>query len=333
MEISTADPAVQIAPRLTLNEAPPTLEPDLEAISKQVAVCKLQPFQMQKPSFSLTAVEQRAMPVKQKYHKSYSLVILWFSYMVLGPAHLLCREEVKYDIDLAKKASLTKFQGHTEDRLPPINLVRGWVEWHNSKVGIQARGNLPQSLREGPLRGGFSACSRITALLPAELPDTDPGMIMSIADLFLHSAPWLTARSAPTLPATCPDYSFRSMRVSKCRLQPTQDKSYAWALILLAACFRYKQYVISKALQQQPQTLVPCPAFALIEQPVADTAGVPQAPPRWRRKRPVARIIGFCSFIDRNNEWCGATCVRRHEADYMHRGHCRCAVHCRNRTN
>ena len=141
--IRTAESILQIAIRISQadsEDAEAATTTDFSLVEKRVAICKLQPIHTQKSSFALSATEQRALPVKGKSRRHFYLEILWFVYLIMGPAGILWSTEVEHDVNLAKSAFLMKFQAHGDDQLaPPSNIMKRWVEWHNCCMGSQNR--------------------------------------------------------------------------------------------------------------------------------------------------------------------------------------------------
>ena len=125
LSLHTAESIVQIAAKITQANFVGAEEPttDFSLVKHRVAICKLQPIQTQKSTFALSATEQRALPVKGKNRRSYFLELLWFVYLIMGPAGLLWSPEVAHDVDLAKSAFLMKFQSHSDDQLAPPSMI------------------------------------------------------------------------------------------------------------------------------------------------------------------------------------------------------------------
>ena len=144
LSLHTAESILQIATKIAqakFDDAEVAPTTDFSLVKERVAICKLQPIHTQKSSFALSATEQGALPVKgKKNRRQYFLEILWFVYLIMGPAGLLWCTEVEHDVNLAKSAFLMKIQAHSDDQLaPPSNIMKRWVEWHNCCKGSQNR--------------------------------------------------------------------------------------------------------------------------------------------------------------------------------------------------
>ena len=145
LPLQAATAVIEVASRLARNDNCEALEqsgsgPSFSLLSTRVQVCKLQPIQVQRSSFVLTATEQKALPIQGKDRRQYFLELLWFVFMVIGSAGLLWSADVASDPDAAKAGFLMKFSTMSVEQLaPPINTFKRWVEWHNFNVAGDCR--------------------------------------------------------------------------------------------------------------------------------------------------------------------------------------------------
>jgi hypothetical protein len=260
LSIPAADSILQSAAKhalVELNDPADSKIADFTLVAKRVAICKLQPIQIQKSSFSLSASEQKALPVKGKDRRQYFLEILWFVFMIMGPTGLLWSVEVEHDANLAKSAFLMKFQTHSEDQLaPPANIMKRWVEWHNCHIGSQARfwDARATSLHSWFLQLQHRGPSVVhNALRHLNWWKTHVGVPFPTEDVLLIG--WRTVQGAASIEAPLEvaplelSVFFRLVEVAA-RSYGAVSQFCALALILLAACLRYKHYNLSKALHR-----------------------------------------------------------------------------------
>ena len=259
LTLHTAEIILQIAAKITQANFDEAEEPttDFSLVKNRVAICKLQPIQTQKSTFAISATEQSALPVKGKNRRSYFLEILWFVCLIMGPAGLLWSPEVVHDVDLAKSAFFMKFQAHSDDQLaPPSNIMKRWVEWHNCCIGSQDRfwEARATSLHSWFLQLQHRGPSVVhNALRHLGWWKTHVGVPFPLDDVLLSG--WRTVQVAACIQApkeTEPlelSVFFRLVEVAACSYGAV-SQFCALALILLAACLRYKHFNISRALHR-----------------------------------------------------------------------------------